>query len=112
MFSKTFVSRHVKIDGKNSLPIVKVYRMYLIKPVLLSAVIWLVVQSPLSRESTTLFAQDFPGRLKILSYNIHHGEGVDKKLDLERIAKLISESDADIVALQEVDVNTSRSQHV
>lgn len=86
--------------------------MYLIKPVLLSTVIWLVVQSPLSRESTTLFAQDFPGRLKILSYNIHHGEGVDKKLDLERIAKLISESDADIVALQEVDVNTSRSQHV
>jgi endonuclease/exonuclease/phosphatase family metal-dependent hydrolase len=48
----------------------------------------------------------------VLSYNIHHGEGVDGKLDLERIARVIVESKADLVALQEVDQNVKRSGNV
>ncbi len=48
--------------------------------------------------------------LKVLSYNIHHGRGVDDKLSLDRIAKVIRESDADIVALQEVDQGCGRSE--
>lgn len=51
-------------------------------------------------------------QLRILCYNIHHGEGVDKQLDLKRIAKLIKKTDADIVALQEVDFKTSRTDRV
>ena len=50
-----------------------------------------------------------PRELTILSYNIHHGEGLDGKIDLERIAKIISNNKADLVALQEVDRNTKRS---
>lgn len=50
-----------------------------------------------------------PRELTILTYNIHHGEGLDGKIDLERIAKIISNSKADLVALQEVDHNTKRS---
>lgn len=46
--------------------------------------------------------------LRVLTYNIHHGEGVDGKLDLARIAKVITDSRADIVALQEVDQKTKR----
>jgi endonuclease/exonuclease/phosphatase family metal-dependent hydrolase len=38
-----------------------------------------------------------------MSFNIHHGEGTDGVLDLERIANVISSSEADIVGLQEVD---------
>jgi|JI10StandDraft_1071094.scaffolds.fasta_scaffold00301_24 endonuclease/exonuclease/phosphatase family metal-dependent hydrolase len=53
-----------------------------------------------------------PLRLRVLSYNIHHGEGVDGKLDLARIAKVIRSVQPDIVALQEVDVNVSRSATV
>jgi endonuclease/exonuclease/phosphatase family metal-dependent hydrolase len=49
-----------------------------------------------------------PLRLRILSYNIHHAEGLDGKLDLERIAGIIRTSEADLVALQEVDRNTVR----
>jgi len=49
-----------------------------------------------------------PG-LKVLSYNIHHGEGVDGKLDLARIAGVIKASGADVVALQEVDQKTTRT---
>ena len=40
--------------------------------------------------------------LRILSYNIHHGEGMDGKLDLPRIASVITSVQPDIVALQEV----------
>jgi endonuclease/exonuclease/phosphatase family metal-dependent hydrolase len=50
--------------------------------------------------------------LKILTYNIHHGEGVDGKLDLARIAGIITNSGADLVALQEVDRLATRSGKV
>ncbi len=41
--------------------------------------------------------------VRAMSYNIHHGQGVDDRLDLERIAAEIRDSGADIVGLQEVD---------
>lgn len=41
--------------------------------------------------------------LTILTYNIHRGIGYDKRMDLGRIMQVIRESEADIVALQEVD---------
>ena len=50
-----------------------------------------------------------PFRLRVLTYNIHHGEGSDGRIDLERIARVISEQRPDLVALQEIDVKTRRS---
>ncbi|GAB5403244.1 MAG: endonuclease/exonuclease/phosphatase family protein [Aureliella sp.] len=50
-----------------------------------------------------------PIRLRVLSYNIHHGEGVDRKIDLKRIADVVTSVKADIVAMQEVDQNARRS---
>lgn len=49
-----------------------------------------------------------PVRLRVLSYNIHHGRGIDGKLDLERIAGVIRSVEPDLVALQEVDRKTWR----
>lgn len=46
--------------------------------------------------------------LRVLTWNIHHGEGIDGKLDLPRIGAVIREARPDIVALQEVDVRTER----
>lgn len=43
------------------------------------------------------------GTARILTFNIRHGEGIDDRLDLERTARVIEESQADVVALQEVD---------
>jgi endonuclease/exonuclease/phosphatase family metal-dependent hydrolase len=40
--------------------------------------------------------------IKILSYNIHYGIGMDDKVDLGRIAKVILSKDPDIVGLQEI----------
>jgi len=51
-------------------------------------------------------------RVRVVTYNIHHGEGTDGKLDLERIAAVIKRLEPDLVALQEVDVGTTRSQGV
>jgi len=51
-------------------------------------------------------------RLRVLTYNIHHGEGVDGKLDLERIAGVINAVEPDLVALQEVDQKTERTGKV
>jgi endonuclease/exonuclease/phosphatase family metal-dependent hydrolase len=50
--------------------------------------------------------------LRVLAYNIHHGAGMDEVLDLERIAALIRRVDPDLVALQEVDSVTSRTDSV
>lgn len=50
-----------------------------------------------------------PITLRIMSYNIHHGEGTDGVFDLERLARIISGQNPDLVALQEVDRETSRS---
>ncbi|MGV3773262.1 MAG: endonuclease/exonuclease/phosphatase family protein [Verrucomicrobiales bacterium] len=46
--------------------------------------------------------------LVVLTYNIHHAQGTDGQLDLPRIAKIIIDSKAQLVALQEVDVETER----
>ena len=50
-----------------------------------------------------------PIRIRVLSYNIHHGEGMDGKLDLERIAGVIRSVDPDVVGLQEVDRGARRT---
>jgi len=45
----------------------------------------------------------------VMTYNIHHGEGLDGKVDLARIVELIKKECADIVALQEVDKGVRRT---
>jgi endonuclease/exonuclease/phosphatase family metal-dependent hydrolase len=47
--------------------------------------------------------------LRVLCYNIHHGEGTDGKLDLERTGRVIKHWNPDLVAVQEVDRGTSRT---
>jgi len=50
--------------------------------------------------------------ITIISYNIHHGEGMDGKLDLQRIADLVKRENPDVVAFQEVDVKVKRSGRI
>ncbi len=55
-------------------------------------------------------AQDTNTMFRVMTYNIHHGEGLDEKVDLQRIADLIKAQRADIVALQEVDKGVERTK--
>lgn len=45
----------------------------------------------------------------VATYNIRHGEGMDSVVDLNRTAAAIRALNADVIALQEVDVNTVRT---
>lgn len=53
-----------------------------------------------------------PVVFRVMTYNIHHGRGLDGAVDLQRIAQVILAQQADIVALQEVDKGTQRTGHV
>ncbi len=50
-----------------------------------------------------------PVAIRVMTYNIHHGRGLDERVDLDRIAKLIRDQNVDLVALQEVDKGTERT---
>lgn len=73
----------------------------------------------MSKAFTTLFlllltticteAQD---TLRIMSYNIRNCRGLDNIYDIQRTADVIRNSDADIIAIQEVDSVTCRSKGV
>ncbi|MFT5058888.1 MAG: endonuclease/exonuclease/phosphatase family metal-dependent hydrolase [Planctomycetota bacterium] len=51
---------------------------------------------------STLELVDPAPALKVMSYNIHYGDGMDEKYDLERIAAIISAESPDLVGLQEI----------
>ena len=48
-------------------------------------------------------------RVRIATYNIHKGRGLDGRVKIERILRVLREIDADIVALQEVVNRPGRS---
>lgn len=47
--------------------------------------------------------------LRVLAYNIKHGQGMDGRVDLERAAEVIRRLDPDVVTLQEVDRGVERT---
>ena len=53
-----------------------------------------------------------PNTVRVLTYNIHHGEGMDGRFDLPRLADVMKSVQADLVALQEVDQGTVRASGV
>lgn len=65
-----------------------------------------------SRQSGKGLPEGKKNTIRVLSYNIHHGAGIDGTLDLERIARVIKSASPDIVSLQEVDQRTTRSKGV
>lgn len=50
--------------------------------------------------------------IKVISYNIHAGTDISGGFNLDRVAHIIYEEDADIVGLNEVDQFTSRSKGI
>lgn len=48
-------------------------------------------------------------RLRVMTYNVHSCVGMDGKLDVERVARIIARAKPDVVALQELDVGRVRT---
>lgn len=59
--------------------------------------------------AVTAFSSDAQ-ELRVLTYNIHHAEGTDGKLDVDRIVRVIRAAAPDVVCLQEVDRGLPRTQ--
>jgi endonuclease/exonuclease/phosphatase family metal-dependent hydrolase len=59
-----------------------------------------------------LVPHTFAKTLRVMTYNIHVGIGMDKKLDLRRIADVINKAKPDLVGLQEVDRGVQRTQRI
>jgi len=59
--------------------------------------------------SPPLRAQD---TVRVLSYNVRHGAGMDDSVDLRRAAAVIRAQHPDVVLLQEIDVGTARTDGV
>lgn len=55
------------------------------------------------------FGQPKSFTLRILTYNIYHGETTDGRVDMDLFASIINEVKPDLVALQEVDKNAKRT---
>lgn len=76
----------------------------------LSAVCFLIIAALFSLTTAGSGAPVFRKTLRVMSYNIHVGVGMDKKLDLERIADVIENERPDLVGLQEVDRFVRRTE--
>jgi endonuclease/exonuclease/phosphatase family metal-dependent hydrolase len=63
----------------------------------------------LAHQAFSQEAVDSSRVLRVLSFNILHGETLRGDFDLEQIARVIRETDPDLVALQEVDLYTGRT---
>ncbi|MQA98750.1 MAG: hypothetical protein GEU78_00410 [Actinobacteria bacterium] len=50
--------------------------------------------------------------MRVATFNVHHCEGRDGRIDIERVASAIDGFEADLVALQELDRNRPRSGDV
>src|SRR3990172_3828554 len=80
-------------------------RLVVVRRLFLFSIITISVCTPVVQAAEPL-------RVRVLTYNIHHGEGTDGRIDLARIAAVIQRLAPDVVALQEVDKLTSRSEGV
>ena len=49
---------------------------------------------------------------RLITYNVHRCIGVDRRLDVGRVAAVIAEHEPDIVCLQELDVGRARTGHI
>ena len=49
-------------------------------------------------------------KLRLATYNIHGGWGMDKVLDLKRIADVIKSMNVDFISINEIDYNCGRSE--
>jgi endonuclease/exonuclease/phosphatase family metal-dependent hydrolase len=69
----------------------------------LSVLLFIAALLPSNSLANGLDSENTNIDVKVMSYNIHHAVGEDDVLDLERIAKVIEDSGAEIIGLQEVD---------
>ena len=85
------------------------------KTTLLLLTLSLTLFSGKAQTSTQQEGSRFPQKertVRIMSYNIRHGWGLDNKIDIDRIGKLINDVQPEVIGLQEVDSVVNRSGNI
>jgi endonuclease/exonuclease/phosphatase family metal-dependent hydrolase len=75
-------------------------------------IVIMLIQFVFNVSGTVSGAAKTADTLKILSYNVRNCKGLDNVTDYKRVAKIITQINADFVALQELDSVTERSNRV
>lgn len=110
MASKQNVSRQdAKAQRKNAVSFVP-WRLGVIFVCCALLVCFFVPANPNTKAGASL--PNAKRTLRVMSYNIHVGIGMDKKLDLRRIADVINRERPDLVGLQEVDRGVERTGRI
>src|ERR1044071_7467187 len=78
--------------------------------ILFGLIAFLLAALPIGNSALSASPPYFKKTLRIMTYNIHVGVGMDKKLDLQRIADVINKEKPDLVGLQEVDRGVTRTE--
>src|ERR1044071_9724032 len=78
--------------------------------ILFGLIALVLVTLPIGQRAHSASPPFFKKTLRIMTYNIHVGVGMDKKLDLQRIADVINKEKPDLVGLQEVDRGVKRTE--
>jgi endonuclease/exonuclease/phosphatase family metal-dependent hydrolase len=86
----------------------------LVTLIICSLFIFFAVNVSAKNNPDSLSVNNKGNELKVMTYNIHHGNppAKDGVIDLQAIADVINSQSPDLVALQELDVLTSRSGNV
>lgn len=50
--------------------------------------------------------------MKVVTFNIHHGRGLDRRVRIARVGSVLESLEADIICLQEVDAHWKRSGNI
>ena len=79
---------------------------------MLRSSLWWAALGPALLLSACSSTKPQPREFTVLCWNIHHGRGLDGRVDVRRIAAEIRKHDADFVCLQEVDRGVARSRRI
>jgi endonuclease/exonuclease/phosphatase family metal-dependent hydrolase len=58
------------------------------------------------------YEHPYPASMRVATFNVHHCEGRDGRVDTDRIARVVTEIGADVIALQELDLGLERTGFV
>ncbi len=82
--------------------------MSISKLLLLPTILWLAICSQLKAQPQSEVQRE--NTLRVMSYNIRHAVGMEGRMDVVRLADIIRRHRPDVVAIQEIDSVTQRSE--